>query len=115
MESMATVATAVLDGRSVLKPDFGFKANVYAHAKRDLAKGEVLDGIGGFTCYGMVENCPEDHEDLGLPICLADGVALVRDIRKDEKITTTDVSYDRDRFDFKLFAESLIASRETRR
>ena len=29
-----------------------------ALAKRDLKAGETLDGVGGFTCYGVIENTP---------------------------------------------------------
>ena len=31
-------------------------AEVLTAAKTDLKAGEVLDGIGGFHCYGMVDN-----------------------------------------------------------
>jgi len=113
-ESMATVATAVLDGRSVLKPDFGFRTNVYAYAKRDLGKGESLDGVGGYTCYGMVENCLDNQDHPGLPICLAEGVTLGRDVRRDEKIYMDDVAYNQHRPDFALFAKALEMSGEMR-
>jgi len=93
-EAMLCVAEAALDGRSVLKPDFGFQTNVYAYAKRDLRKGEKLDGIGGYTCYGLIENCAQNEDHPGLPICLADDVTLKRDVSKDGKILMTDVNYD---------------------
>jgi predicted homoserine dehydrogenase-like protein len=114
-ESMATVAAAVLDRRSVLKPNLGFRTNVYAYAKRDLHKGENLDGVGGYTCYGMVENCLDNQDRPGLPICLAGGVTLARDVRKDARIHLADVTYDKDRFDFALFSKALAMSEETRR
>ena len=60
-EAMASVAEVVLNGRAVLKPDFGFQTNVYAYAKRNLHKGEKLDGIGGYTCYGLIENLSLIH------------------------------------------------------
>ena len=77
-EFAATVAEVVLNKKAVLKPDFGFKTNVYAYAKKDLKKGENLDGLGGYACYGLIENCSENKMKAGLPICLAEDVVLKR-------------------------------------
>jgi predicted homoserine dehydrogenase-like protein len=93
-ETMATVAQAVLDQHSVLKPDFGFQTNVYAYAKRDLRRGERLDGIGGYTCHGMVENCAENEIHPGVPICVSEDLALTHDVAKDEKLLIEDVHWD---------------------
>lgn len=110
-EAMACVAEAVLDGCSVLKPDFGFQTNVYAYAKRDLDKGERLDGIGGYTCYGLIENCSENDDHPGIPICLAQSVILKRNVAKDEKIFTEDVIYDPADFQFKLYLKAVEQSK----
>jgi predicted homoserine dehydrogenase-like protein len=109
-EAMASVANAVLDGYAVLKPDYGFQTNVYAYAKRDLLTGEILDGIGGYTFYGLIENCSEDTTHPGLPVCLADNVTLKRDIAKDEKILMEDVVYDPDDGRFDLYLKALERS-----
>jgi len=102
VEALDAVAAAVLDGRSVLEPRHGFRADVYAYAKRDLRAGDVLDGIGGYTCYGLLENCNENASAPGIPMCLAEGVTLKRAIRKDEKISMSDLNVDVTRFDFDL-------------
>jgi len=91
IEATRSIADACLEGVSLLKPDFGFQTNVYAYAKRDLREGERLDGIGGYTCYGMIENASGPALNTGLPICLADGARLKRDMSKDEKITLDNV------------------------
>jgi predicted homoserine dehydrogenase-like protein len=104
VEAMQCVAEAFLDHEALLQPTYGFKTNVYAHAKRDLHKGERLDGIGGYSSYGLIENCSMNREHSGLPICLADNVTLKRDIAKDEKIFMDDVIYDPTRVDYRLFA-----------
>jgi len=91
MEAMRSVGEACLDGVSLLRPDCGFRTNVYAYAKRNLRPGEVLDGIGGYSCYGQIENVSEQAEDVGLPICLAESVTLLRSIRKGERIELADV------------------------
>lgn len=110
VEAMACIAEAFLDGHSLLKPNFGFRTNVYAWAKRDLCKGEKLDGIGGYTCYGLIENCTGNGVDLGLPICLAEDVTLKRDVKKDEKILMNDVSYDSNSFEYRLYFEAIKCS-----
>jgi predicted homoserine dehydrogenase-like protein len=108
-EFAATVAEAVINKRAVLKPDYGFKTNVYAYAKKDLKKGEMLDGLGGFGCYGLIENCTENKLKAGLPVCLAENVLLKRDIPKDDKIYLEDIEYDENSDGFALFSKSLQA------
>jgi predicted homoserine dehydrogenase-like protein len=113
-EAMNTVLAAVLDGQSVLKPDHGLRTNVYAYAKRDLKRGDTLDGIGGYTCYGLIDNCTGDFAHSGLPICLSDGVVVNQDVRRDQPIQMDVVSYDSLRPDFVLHAQAVAASRELR-
>ena len=68
---------------------------MYTYAKKVLQKGDVLDGIGGYAAYGLIENCVDNQLIPGLPICLAEDVTLRRNIQKDEKILLEDVIYDR--------------------
>jgi hypothetical protein len=42
-----------------------------------------------------------------LPICLAEGVKLVRDLSKDEKIFMSDIESDPHRFDFVLYGRAM--------
>ena len=44
-------------------------------AKLDLEAGEELDGIGGYTCYGLIDNVEDARRDDVLPIGLAAGPA----------------------------------------
>lgn len=104
IEAMKCVAEAYLDREALLQPTHGFKTNVYAYAKRDLPKGEKLDGIGGYTCYGLIENCSANRVHAGVPICLADEVTLKRDIPQDAKILLDDIVYDSGRLDYRLYA-----------
>jgi predicted homoserine dehydrogenase-like protein len=110
VEAMQCVAEAVLDSSSLLEPIAGFRTNVFAYAKKDLREGERLDGIGGYTCYGLIDNCPPDAPPEGLPICLAEDVMLKRDIAQDEPIRMSDIEYDPNRFDFDLYDRALQAS-----
>jgi predicted homoserine dehydrogenase-like protein len=63
---------------------------VGTRAKRDLEKGTVLDGIGGFNLYGVLE------EPNTLPIGLSDSVVLMRNKKKDEPIGWDDVEFETD-------------------
>ncbi|HEX3453383.1 MAG TPA: hypothetical protein VHS03_02060 [Gaiellaceae bacterium] len=113
VEAMQSVAEAVLDERPLLQPACGFRTNVIAYAKTDLHAGDSCDGIGGYTCYGMIENTPRDGTTDGLPICLAEDIVLARDIARDERITIEDlVEVPHDRDDFKLYESALQASLE---
>jgi predicted homoserine dehydrogenase-like protein len=114
IEAIKTLAAAVLDGRSFLEPTFGFKTNVFAYAKKPLSRGDRLDGIGGHTCYGLIENCSRTGSDQGLPICLADDVRLVRDIARDEKIMMSDIEFHGSRFDFEIFGRASGISQTSR-
>lgn len=106
VEALRSVAEAVLDGQPLLRPDRGFQTNVYAYAKRDLEAGETLDGIGGYCCYGLIENTDEQGDQPGVPICLIEGAELTRDVSRDEKIQASDVRIDPQRPDVQMYSEA---------
>lgn len=108
VEAMQCIVDAALDGRSLLEPAYGFRTNVFAYAKRDLKAGELLDGIGGYACYGLIENRGNGGH-AGLPICLADDLVLRRDVRQDSAIMLTDVERPEGRADFELYGRALNA------
>jgi len=105
IEVLSTVK-AVEKGEALLQPSYGFRTNVYAYSKRNLKTGEILDGIGGYTCYGLIENQEDNIETPGLPICLADDVVMKKDVEKDQKIFLSDIEYRHDRFDYRLYFQS---------
>ncbi len=86
-----TVARAVLFGDAALAPLGAPQVGVVAVAKRDLKAGEVLDGIGGFTAYGQCENMETFVSEQLLPMGLAEGGVLLRDIPRDQALTFADV------------------------
>ena len=67
--------------------------------------GEVLDGIGGFTCYGVIENSEICQKENLLPMGLAEGCRLKRDVPKDQVLTNAEVSFPEGRLCDKLRAE----------
>ena len=108
IEAMDAIIKAVTEGRSFLSPSYGIKTNVYAYAKRDLNPGDRLDGLGGYACYGKIENLVDNTVDPGIPICLADNIVLNRAILKDQRIMMSDVTYDPGRIDFRLYADAVM-------
>jgi len=79
---------------------------------QDLKAGDELDGMGGYACYGLIENCDENEANPGIPICLAENVTLKRDITKDEKIYLADVDYDASEFAFDLYFKAIDYSKK---
>jgi predicted homoserine dehydrogenase-like protein len=107
VEAMDCIVQGVMDGCSLLEPVYGFRTNVFAYAKRYLKAGEKLDGIGGYTCYGLIDNCGGGHP--GLPICLAEDIVLRRDIERDSPILLSDAELPVSRSDFDLYRCALSA------
>ena len=92
LEVPLTAARAVLFQDAAVAPIAGGPVcDVITVAKRDLEAGETLDGIGGFTCYGMIENAGVCQAENLLPMGLAEECSLTRAIRKDQAITYADV------------------------
>jgi predicted homoserine dehydrogenase-like protein len=65
--------------------------DVVATAKTDLKAGQMLDGIGGYSVYGQCENAETTFGERLLPMGLANGCRLTRDLRRDEVLTYADV------------------------
>lgn len=86
-----TIARAVLFGDATVTPAGAPTCEVVTLAKRDLAAGEALDGVGGFTCYGLIENAPVARAEGLLPISLSEHCRLKRSMAKDEPIGYADV------------------------
>lgn len=103
-----TVARAVLFRDATLAPIGGPVCETGTFAKRDLKAGEVLDGMGGFTCYGLIDTYETCRAENLLPMALSQGCLLKRDIRKDQAITYTDVELPPGRLCDKLYAEQTL-------
>ena len=92
LEAPNTVARAVLFADAAVAPHSGHVVDVVASAKRDLKAGEVLDGIGFYMTYGVCENAEIARADGLLPMGLAEGCTLVRDVARDATLTYDDVA-----------------------
>lgn len=86
-----SVARAVLFADPVLQPIAGPRVDVVATAKTDLAAGTVLDALGGYHTYGQCETYAVSRAESLLPLGLAEGCRLRRDVPKDAVLTYGDV------------------------
>lgn len=86
-----SAARVALFKDAVIAPDHGPKVDVVATAKTDLKSGDTLDGLGGYMTYGLCENADLTHREKLLPMGLAEGCRLKRDIAKDQVMTYDDV------------------------
>jgi len=97
LEVPITAARAVLFEDATITPKAGPVCDVITLAKRDLKAGEKLDGIGGFTTYGTLENSEVVDAKGLLPMGLSAGCVLKRDIAKDQALIYDDVHVPEDR------------------
>ena len=105
LEVPLTVARAVLFGDAAVAPRNGPSCDVITIAKQDLRAGEQLDGIGGFSCYGTIENYEVSRAGDILPMGLSEGCIVTRDVKIDEAISYADVELPEGRLADKLRSE----------
>jgi len=105
IQVIPTIARAALFHDPTTSPVGKPVCDVLTIAKRDLKAGETLDGIGGFTCYGVIENADVAQKENLLPMGLSEGCRLKRDIPKDLALTFDDVEVPHGRLCDKLRAE----------
>ncbi|HXY69191.1 MAG TPA: SAF domain-containing protein [Gemmatimonadales bacterium] len=101
----STAARAALFGDATTAPLAGPATEVIAVAKKDLARGETLDGVGGFAAYGVIENSPVARREGLLPMGLAEGCVAQRAVAKDSPIRLADVQRPAGRLCDTLYAE----------
>ena len=100
-----TVARAVLFGDAAITPLGPPRVDVVATAKVKLEAGQVLDKLGGYLTYGQCENSDTTRAEKLLPIGLAEGCRLKRDIPRDQVLTYDDVELPEGRLCDELRAE----------
>ena len=90
LETPITIARAVIDKQPTIVPTFGRIAQTITLAKRDLAPGDMLDGIGGYSVRGQFIS----QKDVGdaLPIGLIDeNTRVTRPVKRGEPVRFGDV------------------------
>lgn len=90
-EVPTSLARAVLFGDAVIAAAGAPRVEVVATAKTDLAAGRVLDGLGEYDTYGEAEAAAVTSAERLLPMGVAEGCRLRRDVPKDATLTYDDV------------------------
>lgn len=82
-----------------------FNSDVVATAKRDLKKGEILDGEGGFCVWGKQTPSEVSLKEGYLPLGLAQDVKLMSEIKEGQRLKWSDVQMDTSAFAYKFRRE----------
>ena len=93
LELGISVASIALRGEPTGSPT-GFRSDVVAVAKRDLKKGEILDGEGGHMVWGKQIPANRSLTLGGLPLGLASHAALTKDVPAGKFLTWDDAAID---------------------
>src|SRR6266852_5651477 len=87
----SSIGRAVIHRDPTVAPLAGPVCEVLTVAKRDLKAGELLDGVGGFCTYGLIDNATAARALAALPISLSEGCLMRRNVSKDEVLSFEDV------------------------
>lgn len=88
LETPITIYNAVVEGEATIAPLNGQVADTVTVAKRDIKKGETLEGIGSEKVFGKLTTHEACLKEAWVPISLITEKAVARvDIKKDTIIT----------------------------
>lgn len=106
LETPITIYDAIVEKEPTIVPLKGQVADVVTVAKRDLKKGERLEGMGSKQVYGTLVTHEEQRSGNYLPIALiGKKTELLVDVKKDEIIRYDMVKLDEDSLIVKLREE----------
>jgi predicted homoserine dehydrogenase-like protein len=94
LETPISIARAVLHGQTTIATDRVPVAETVTYAKRALRSGEQIDSLGGYTVYGMIERAIVARQERLLPLGLAPGCRVRRDVAQGCPVTYDDVEID---------------------
>jgi len=104
LELSISVLSAALRGEPT-GSSRAWRGDAVAVAKRDLKAGEALDGEGGYTVYGQLAPASRSKAHRMLPIGLAHGIRLTRDVPAGSVVTEDDVDLDPNRLAVRIRRE----------
>lgn len=95
LETPITIYDACVNHKATIAPTEGIIAETITIAKKDLKIGDKLDGIGGYTVYGSIEEYEKAKSENLVPIGLIDeNTKVIKNIKKGEFITYDMVELD---------------------
>ncbi len=102
LEIGVSIASAVLRGEPTGAPFAGHRAEVVCATRAAMRAGEMIDGEGGYAVYGTCVPAATARERRLVPMGLAHGLRLVRDVPVDHPIGEDDVTFDESSFLWRL-------------
>ena len=95
LETPITIYDACVNHKATIAPTEGIIAETITIAKKDLKIGDKLDGIGGYTVYGSIEEYEKAKSENLVPIGLIDeNTKVIKNINKGQYITYDMVELD---------------------
>jgi len=91
MEVALSVARVALFQDHVVTSTGAPTVDVVTTAKVDLAAGDTIDGLGGYKTYGLCENTAVATSSNALPMGIAEGCRVIKDVAKDTVVTYNDI------------------------
>ena len=105
LEIGVSIASVALRGEPTGAPYAGHRAEVVCATRAPMRAGDVIDGEGGYAAYGTSVSARRARELDLVPMGLAHGLRLKRDVPADHPIGTADVTFDDASFLWKLRRE----------
>jgi predicted homoserine dehydrogenase-like protein len=88
-----SIVEAVKNNRATLVPEHHM-AELGATAKRDLTPGDLISGIGGEEVFGFAWPAVQARERNLVPMGLAEGAKVVKQVAQGSALTFDDVEVD---------------------
>ena len=88
IEAPRSVGMAIINKEPGLQPTTWI-AEVIGHAKKDLVKGDKIDGIGGYASYGVTY--PVEQSKEFVPLGLLEGAEVLEDLKAGDPISKSAV------------------------
>ena len=94
IETPLSIARAYFERKPWIVPTDGLVSEVITVAKKSLKSGEKIDGIGGYTVYGLIDRYEVAARENLLPIGLSNACILKNNKAEDEPVSIDDVEFD---------------------
>jgi predicted homoserine dehydrogenase-like protein len=113
LEIPITVSRGVLCNDTAVAPKGKPYCDAIAIAKKDLKKGDILDGIGGFSTYTLIDNSETSLKENLLPMGVAQNCVMKRDVSMDVPLKYSDVELPKGRLIYQIQSEMVVAFFDT--
>lgn len=91
LEAVRSIARLALFQEPTISNTTHPTTQTVAYAKKDLRPGEVIDGIGGYACYGLIENLDVVQAEGLVPMGLVAQAIVRRPVGRDRPLLWDDV------------------------